>query len=81
MYTFINLLILLFTSEAVRSIALEEVFVEQSFHNFIFQHGYGCSPFQFKRKVMTNLKFIVYVYFTSKLRNAFRGLIVADITL
>ena len=56
MYKFINKMISLFTRETVRSIALEKVFVKQSFHNFIFKHGYGCAPFQFKRKFIPNLK-------------------------
>ena len=34
-YTFINKLILFFTRETVRSIALDKVFVKQSFHHFI----------------------------------------------
>ena len=56
MYKCINKLISLFTRETVRSYALEKVFVKQNFQNFIFKHGYRCAPFQFKRKVIPNLK-------------------------
>ena len=56
MYKFINKMISLFTRETVRSIALEKVFVKQSFHNFIFKHSYRGASFQFKRKVIPNLK-------------------------
>ena len=56
MYKFVNMLISLFTRETVRAIALDKVFVKQSFHNFIFKHAYRCAPFQFKRKVILNLK-------------------------
>ena len=56
MYKFINKLISLFTREAVRFIALKKVFVKQSFHNFIVKHSYRGAPFQFKRKVIPNLK-------------------------
>ena len=52
MHTFINKLISLFSRETVRSLALDMVF----FHNFIFKHGYRCALFQFKRKVIPNLK-------------------------
>ena len=33
-------MITVFTRETVRSIALEKVFIKQSFHNFIFKHSY-----------------------------------------
>ena len=56
MYKFINKLISLFTRETFRSIALEKVFFKQSFLNFIFKHSYRGAPFQFKRKVIPNLK-------------------------
>ena len=56
MYTFINKLISLFTGETVRSIALEKVFFKQNFQHFIFKHSYRGAPFQFKRKVIPNLK-------------------------
>ena len=56
MHKFIIKLISLFTRETVRSIALEKVFVKQSFYKFSFKHGYRCAPFQFKRKVVLNLK-------------------------
>ena len=56
MYKFINSLISLFTREKVRFIALDKVFVKQSFHNLIFKHGYRCAPLQFKRKVIPNQK-------------------------
>ena len=49
----------LFTRERVRSIALEKVFVKLSFLKFIFIHGYICALFQFKRKVIPNLKLCV----------------------
>ena len=56
MYKFINKLISLFTRATVRSIALEKVFLKQSFHNFIFEHSYSGASFQIKRKVIPNLK-------------------------
>ena len=56
MYNIINILISFFTRETVRSIALERVFVKQSFQYFIFKHGYRCAPFQIKRKVIPNYK-------------------------
>ena len=56
MYKFINMLILFFTIETVRSITLDKVFVKQSFYNFIFKHGYKCALFQFKRKIIPNIK-------------------------
>ena len=43
---FINLLISLFTRETVRSIALDKVFVKQSFHNLIYKHGFRGASFQ-----------------------------------
>ena len=49
MYKFIYKLI------SVRYIALEKVFVQQSFQNFIFKQDYRCAPFQIKRKVIPNL--------------------------
>ena len=49
MYKFINLLISFFTRETVRSIAME-VFVKQSFHNFIFKHGYRCDRLNTKKR-------------------------------
>ena len=52
----INKFTSLFTRETVRSIVLEKVSVKQSFHNLIFKHGYRCALFQFKRKVIPNLK-------------------------
>ena len=40
MYKFINKLLSLFTRETVRSNVPDKVFVKQSFHYFIFKHGY-----------------------------------------
>ena len=48
--------IIVYIRETVRFIALEKIFVKQSFLYFIFKHSYGCAPFQFKRKVIPNLK-------------------------
>ena len=49
-YKFIYKLILLFTREAVRSIALDKVFVKQSFHNFIVKHGFRCDRLNTKKR-------------------------------
>ena len=59
MQKFISKLISLFSRETVRSIALQKVFVKQSFQNFIFKHSYSSAPFQFKRKFIINLKYFV----------------------
>ena len=40
MFKFINEFISLFIRETIRSIALEKIFVKQSFQNFIFKHSY-----------------------------------------